>query len=729
MATRSVTAVLDSFDQTEEPRRRRGNKPLPERYYLEHFEEMLRFVEQHYRGVLDESAQRFLNEFSLLSLDERCLYTRLASRKGCVYRQSRLSYPEINDLPAALAGLTAKQWLTAPGPEHRDDVLATATRAELLRWLRLALPGVARGLRKADYVALVQQHCDPAGFVAGVADSLFTQRHVQTVKYLTFLYFGEYKAGLSAFTMRDLGLLRTRAEQADYEPRFLDLDEARSCFFYTQALAETAPPTSEWPTAVGGAALRLRDKLAKRCGREAERAGELDTALAAYQQGETGDCLTGAVRCLVATDRRAAAEQLLERRIAAPRSSEERLVAEDLLARKFRGQKISRRTDFLRDADTIMADQALLGCPEEAVVSYFERRGQRAMRVENRLWRSLFGLLFWDLVATEPAHSPFESLPASLVDGTFADRLAEPIAARLALCESAEVLIRVLTKTAVSAYGQSNGVFRWRRDTLELVTLLVRAAPAGSLAPVLSAMTKDFRTYRHGWPDLMVVTDTAIEFVEVKAEGDQLRRSQWQRIEELRAAGFAAVLMRVQWSVDPEQTFVVVDVETTGGRGDHHRITEFAAVKVKGGQVIDRYQSLLHPQRAIPSSISRLTGITEAMVASAPTFAEKADEIDEFLSGSIFVAHNVAFDYRFVRGEFARLGRSFRAPKLCTCSQMRRFFPGRRSYSLRALCDEFNIPLRQHHRALCDAEAAAELLFMINDARHDMLGTADTPPL
>ncbi|MEM8982936.1 MAG: exonuclease domain-containing protein [Pseudomonadota bacterium] len=719
--------MLDSFDQTQEPRRRRASQPLPERYYLQHFEEMLRFVARHYEPVLDAAARRFLADFPQLSLDERCLYTRLASRKGRVFRRSRLVYPEIGDLPRALTALIDKRWLCAAQPEHRDDVLTLATRDELLRYLRQVLPGVARGLRKADYVDLVRAHCDPAEFVAGVASTLFTQCYVQTVKYLTFLYFGAYRSGLSAFTMRDLGILRTRADEADYEPRFADLDEARSCFFYAQALAESSPPQTTWPAAVGTAAMRLRDKLAKRCGREAERAHDLVTALAAYRHGETGDCLTGAVRCLVATEQRDAAERLLTERVAAPRSSEEQLVAEDLLARKFRGQRVSRRTDFLRDAEVVTADQALLGCPEEAVVVHFERLGKRAVRVENRLWRSLFGLLFWDLVATEPAHSPFESLPASLVDGTFSSRLATPIAERLSLCESPERLIRALTKTAVGAYGQANGVFRWRRDTLELVTALVRAAPNGALARILVAMSADFRAYRHGWPDLFVLGDAGIEFIEVKAEGDQLRRSQWQRIEELRAAGFAARLVRVQWSVDPEQTFAVVDVETTGGRGENHRITEFAAVRVQGGQVIDRYQTLLHPQRAIPSSISRLTGITEAMVASAPTFAEKADEIEVFLSDSIFVAHNVGFDYRFVRGEFARLGRSFRAPKLCTCAQMRRFYPGLSSYSLRALCDEFHVPLRQHHRALCDAEAAAELLFMINDARRDSLADNQAP--
>jgi DNA polymerase-3 subunit epsilon len=178
--------------------------------------------------------------------------------------------------------------------------------------------------------------------------------------------------------------------------------------------------------------------------------------------------------------------------------------------------------------------------------------------------------------------------------------------------------------------------------------------------------------------------------------------------------------MRVRWALDPHQTYVVVDVETTGGRGEQHRVTEIGAVKVRAGKVIDRYSTLLNPGRTIPASITRLTGITAAMVASAPRFADIADELTEFLGDAIFVAHNVAFDYRFIAQEFRRLGQSFRLPRLCTVAAMRRFYPGHRSYSLAALAQEFDIPLRTHHRALCDAEAAAELLILINEKRAEL---------
>jgi DNA polymerase-3 subunit epsilon len=105
------------------------------------------------------------------------------------------------------------------------------------------------------------------------------------------------------------------------------------------------------------------------------------------------------------------------------------------------------------------------------------------------------------------------------------------------------------------------------------------------------------------------------------------------------------------------------------------------------------------------------------MVRGAPVFAEIADSFIEFMGGGIFVAHSVNFDYGFISYEYERLERRFRFPKLCTCAGMRRRYPGHQSYSLGNLCETYGIDLKEHHRALCDARAAAQLLNLINQQR------------
>jgi DNA polymerase-3 subunit epsilon len=105
------------------------------------------------------------------------------------------------------------------------------------------------------------------------------------------------------------------------------------------------------------------------------------------------------------------------------------------------------------------------------------------------------------------------------------------------------------------------------------------------------------------------------------------------------------------------------------------------------------------------------------MVATAPVFADIAAELWQQLQGCIFVAHNVRFDYGFIRAEFARCGYQLQLPQLCTVVESRRYFPGLASYSLGNLAVHFGIELKQHHRALADAAATAELLLLINERR------------
>jgi DNA polymerase-3 subunit epsilon len=249
-----------------------------------------------------------------------------------------------------------------------------------------------------------------------------------------------------------------------------------------------------------------------------------------------------------------------------------------------------------------------------------------------------------------------------------------------------------------------------------LSALLEGANPAG-IARILRAMSQDFRGMRDGFPDLMLVRDGKASFMEIKAEGDVIRRNQLTRLRQLGAAGIVAEIGRVDYRFDPEQDYVVVDIETTGAWSNGDRITEIGAVKVRNHRVVDEWHSLINPQRSIPVKIVQLTGITNAMVSGAPLFAEVADSFMEFMADGIFVAHNVNFDYGFIAYEFERLERRFRFPKLCTCAGMRRRYPGHKSYGLGKLCEIYHIELDNHHRALCDARASAHLLNLINRKR------------
>ncbi|MCS7003872.1 MAG: exonuclease domain-containing protein [Cytophagales bacterium] len=156
--------------------------------------------------------------------------------------------------------------------------------------------------------------------------------------------------------------------------------------------------------------------------------------------------------------------------------------------------------------------------------------------------------------------------------------------------------------------------------------------------------------------------------------------------------------------------YAIVDIETTGGQPAQHELIEIAVVIHDGIQIIHSFQSLVNPQIPIPSYISGLTGITNEMVADAPTFDKIAKQILELTDNKIFVAHNAHFDYTFLQTKFKNLGYAFERAHLCTIRLSRKIFPGLRKYNLGAICQHLKIPIENRHRALGDAQATA-LLF------------------
>jgi DNA polymerase III subunit epsilon len=167
-------------------------------------------------------------------------------------------------------------------------------------------------------------------------------------------------------------------------------------------------------------------------------------------------------------------------------------------------------------------------------------------------------------------------------------------------------------------------------------------------------------------------------------------------------------------------SYVVVDVETTGARawaGD--RITEIAAVVVRDGEVREVFETLVNPQRPIPPFITALTNISWAMVKDAPVFADVCDRLLDVMQGHVFVAHNAAFDWRFVTAEVTRAnGRRLSGRQLCTVRLARKLLPQLRSRSLDHVAHHYGVTIGARHRAAGDAIATAHVLLrLLRDAR------------
>lgn len=745
-------------------------KELDSGYYLQHFNELLQFVAAHYQGVLTADSQALLRDFTVLSEAAQQLLVRMLNRKGTVFADTELSYSEIGPTAPVLDELSQAGFIAPLTEPDLAGFWLRLSKDTLWQLLQLAKAELANTEQtrtaQADISSIKKSQTKPQ--LLGAALKLpvnwlaliarLPQRYValqrqDALNYIYFLYFGRIEANLALFTLRDLGIRQTGQFKQQFTPRFTQAQQAQLAYQLAKAkpaiielgkqlkkqpdnatalLSQWLTEVAQWPLPDDNALLLKRSDRCYQLGKLAEQYKLNDIAIAFYQQSNGFPASERLARLYAQTGDEQRCQQYLQQLLDDPSCDEEWLFAEDFYRRKFAddssGAKLgykrrSQLTQLLHDAPLIGVDELYLGKAEQGLMAHYAVQGYTVFHAENNLWLALFGLWFWHELfehSGSALHNPFERRPRNLAAGGFYQQFATDIEQKLtqlAAPTAATILLSALT----AHYGKANSLFYWHSDLAEQLLPLLQHAPkvegVSSLVPILRAMAQDFSRHSSGYPDLLLIKNGKLEFIEVKAPGDKIQRHQLARLLALNNAGFNARIEKLHWIVDPNRLYVVLDVETTGGKAGTDRVIEIGAVKVQAGEVLETFSTLLNPSRYIPSFISRLTGINNAMVADAPTFADIAGKLAEFLQGAVFVAHNAKFDYGFIRAEFARLEQPFDMPQLCTVVNMRRYYPGLASYSLGKLCEEFDIKLTNHHRALDDATATVELLKLINARR------------
>lgn len=709
---------------------------LPPKYYLAHFFELLDFLEVNYGLIFEAEQLDFVREFRNLSEDAQCSYVRMVNRKGQVFsRKAYAKYLEITDSEAALDELTSNGFCDAVSAADKSFVIEFLTKPVLQKWLLKSGIEAKTSMAREALLQLAVENGELLQLEVLAAhfeiDDLIVQKRESAMDYLLFLYFGKIQKSLNLYTLRDLGIRKANEMKTKFRPRFSTREDARTEYRLRQCFEELSMLESEGDLfavfefceglpQLKTSAQQIKDQLLLEIGSRLE-SMNMEMALKVWASTRPHPAREKQIRNLYKLGRKDETRFLLEEILSQPRSDEELLFAEDFLARKFEKKKIGYLTEILQNSSELVLSDYYFRRPEQGVIDKLKADGVKAEFTENYIWNALFGILFWEeLFESEAAavFNEFERAPADLVGPEFYQQHRMQIEKKLELIQDLEALKAHLTKTVAGVYGKMNDVFQWHPlaldSVLEFATSCLSCAPVKNLALIMRTMAQNFENYHSGYPDLMVHRDGTPGFIEVKAEGDSLRSKQLSKVRLLREAGFSVEVLRVRWQADPNQSYVIVDVETTGGSAQWHRVTEIGAVKVQGGQVVDEFQTLLNPGRPIPKNIIQLTGITNEMVADAPKFADVATKFLEFSEGSIFVAHNVRFDYGFIQREFQRLEIPFVRPLMCTVAGMRKTYPGLASYSLKNLSEHFQISLTQHHRALADARAAAELLHLMN---------------
>lgn len=710
-------------------------------YYLHHFAEFLQVILGRYQPVLQQQHAQFITDYQQLSLDAKRLWLRMLNRKGAVFALSDLEYAEIADVRVAVNQLVdAKFAAPLSTPEDLTDWLDRASKDRLSRLILQADLELRKSWSRPELQTIILQQQLLTTATVNALEAYVALRRTSELQFLLFLFFGRFEQNLQAFTLRDLGVMSTGGLKSDYQARYQDAATANSAFFYAQVQERWRKQTPSkgqnrsdaelfswqqqllaWPDPLDDRTAQKREQLLYEFGVAAQRAGHVQLAIHFFHASAGFAASERLVRLYHQQKQSELLQKLLQRMQADPSCDDELWFASDFMARLGKERKVTDLTLLLQQAPVLTLDELYLGNTEQGAVKFYQNQGLLAWHVENELWLSLFGLLFWqELFESEQSaiFNEFERRPRDLTSPAFYNKHQVALEAKLAqLANNPEQSLKFILQNFTQYYGTVNSIFRWHPDITCWLKPLLTGVSASALVGVLRRLAQDFRHHASGYPDLMVVADSKVRFIELKAPGDSLRRNQLSRIRSMQALGISVEVQKVQWWIDPARCYAVVDVETTGGTGEQDRITEIAIVKVQHGEIISRYSSLVNPQRQIPAFITRLTGISQMMVATAPCFSEIANEVMSHLDGCIFVAHNVRFDYGFVRAELQRAGLHLQLPQLCTVVESRRYFPGLKSYGLAALTEHFKIELSSHHRALADATATAELLLLINKHR------------
>jgi DNA polymerase-3 subunit epsilon len=713
-------------------------KELPAKYYLAHFKELMGFITDTCMHLLEDKHIEFINKVNTLDEQSQCMLARIYSRKPYLVQAQSLNYEEIRSPYQAIYNLKAAGLIFEPTEQDYAQLLAHLTKPTLLEVLagfseQLTFKKSATKGRLVDiattFFAPQREQLSP------LYNQYVINNRSDYYEYFEFLYVGRLSGGdvnhQNSFVLRDLGLTVTREGHQESLSRFDTRVEAQSNYVLNRYRLVFKNITDEsayvslasqvlQQAAQGTIAVTLKNKLLVRLYRQLKNTdSQLAFSLldACVDDAEAQEIQ---IREQYRLGNKKWVKAHLEAIIENPLTDDLLYFADDFLMRKFNKKTRSRLSAMLADTQCVLEiDELYRGDVEQGVNDYYTRQGMAVFNTENTLWQSLFGLVFWHELFIDtpyPAFNEFDIYPQVLRLGNFYEAQQAQIEARLAQCQSPEALLNLVCKHAAHYFEQPNGLFRWHNALLQPLEVLILNSSLTALMTHLKNMSKHYLQLKDGYPDLMVLKAGSLHFEEVKAPGDKLRRNQLTTIDNLKKSGFEVHIAAVKWYVDPNRIYSVVDIETTGGLKGGNRITEIGLVKIQHGDVIDSWTTLVNPQRHIPGFITSLTGISDNMVRDAPIFAEIVQPLMDQLIGSVFVAHNVNFDYGFIKKECEMAGMYFKMPKLCTVVESRKAFAGLKSYSLGNLSAHFNLNLTSHHRALADATATAELLLLIQQA-------------
>ena len=548
------------------------SQPLHPRYYLHNFEQLCATVVDQYGDLLVERERELLSAFDAATVDARCLFVRLASRSGPLFPLGRLSYPELDNLPAAVDEALDLGLLHEPATPVAEDLVRVLRRAELAEVAGRVMELSGRE-RKRDLLERLES-CSEARFVnawqewRGPGQRLVEVAWRPQVELFQLLFFGNTYQTLTEFVLSDLGIANYYPYQLDRDHRlFRDREEIDDYLAlrllkeqYKQAVADDdvdcvqAVGRRLLDEGSGGqSAVAYRDSLRNRVARQLERYDLGEDAIELYRCSRQHPARERRARLLAARGDDAAALELCEAIAADPWCEAEVDFAHRTLVtlrRRLKRDYQPRRRDRFQE-DWLLLDP---GAPVElSAAAYYSRDGSRVHHVESRLLNASFGLAFWDQIF-EPVPgafiNAFQSAPLDMYSPGFYRLRRRQIDLRLAELGAVDLGTELLA-TWDRYQGLSNRWVGWRGLSRDLLADALKQVPRAHWLACWRRLLFDPEANRNGCPDLIALQPGGgYCLIEVKGPGDQLQLNQRRWLRFFQREGIPARVAMVRWRDD-----------------------------------------------------------------------------------------------------------------------------------------------------------------------------------
>ncbi|MGM0569907.1 VRR-NUC domain-containing protein [Marinobacter sp.] len=540
-------------------------------YYLENMEAVVNWVGHYHGDLLTDDERERLDGFGRLSVSARALLTRMVMRTGELFRVGKLRYPELPEPePVAMDELTETGWVEPVERVTIDELFRLFTLAELRPALAGQLadlghsPAMPKGRMKSVLVDYLRE-IDLTHWLPHLGNDLVRLGHMPLFDRVRLMFFGNLRQSWSDFVLVELGYQQYEEVPFTPESRAFQRREDVDCYLTMhqcrESLDEGRSVEDVWPqvpAAMDNAWLTSRrDRLLLELGRQAERQGNRELALAALAESRHREARLKQLRLLERMKRFDEAWAIASQWQTRELGDAEAQGLTRILKRLAR--KVGEPLPTLPEApspDEFLITAPFTGAPVElAVQQYLWRDHQPVFYVENTLINGLFGLLCWDVIfAPVPGafFHPFHVGPADLTREDFVPRRRELLDAALANLER-DAYRQIIIETCQRKQGLANPFVNWQVMTDNLLRLALNCIPAGHLKVLFHRLLSNLKEHRSGFPDLIrfmpdaANPDQRYEMIEVKGPGDRLQDHQRRWLAFFAQQGIAARVCYVRW--------------------------------------------------------------------------------------------------------------------------------------------------------------------------------------